>query len=125
LRQLLGRKVGVLAFSDHVIGHGAEVFAQTGREGIEGVISKRADSGYRSGRSGDWIKVKHEQADEFVIVGYTEPKGSRSGFGSLLMATREHGALRYVGRVGTGYDAEMLRTIYKRLQAIERKAATV
>ena len=125
LKQLLGSKVGVLAFSDHVIGHGAEVFAQTGQQGIEGVVSKRADSGYRSGRSGDWVKAKHEDTDEFVIVGYTEPKGARSAFGSLLMATREGGKLRYVGRVGTGFDAEALRTIHKRLQAIERKTATV
>src|SRR5690606_32890289 len=125
LKQLLGRKVGVLAFSDHVVGHGAEVFAQTGEQGIEGVVSKRIDSGYRSGRSGDWIKAKHEQGDEFVIVGYTEPKGARSGFGSLLMATRDGGGLRYVGRVGTGYDAEALRAIHGRLQAIERKTAVV
>src|SRR5690606_27537613 len=58
-------------------------------------------------------------------VGYTEPKGARSGFGSLLMATRDGGGLRYVGRVGTGYDAEALRAIHGRLQAIERKTAVV
>jgi len=125
LKRLLGRKVGVLAFSDHVVGHGAEVFAQTGEQGIEGVVSKRIDSGYRSGRSGDWIKAKHEQGDEFIIVGYTEPKGARSGFGSLLMATRDGDGLRYVGRVGTGFDADALQTIHKRLQGIERKAAIV
>jgi bifunctional non-homologous end joining protein LigD len=125
LRQLLGRRVGVLAFSDHVVGHGADVFAQTGQQGIEGVVSKRADSGYRPGRSGDWIKAKHEDTDEFIVVGYTEPKGARSAFGSLLMATRERGELRYVGRVGTGFDAAALRTIHGRLQAIERKTATV
>lgn len=125
LKQLLGRKIGVLAFSDHVVGHGAEVFARTGEQGIEGVVSKRADSGYRSGRSGDWIKAKHEQADEFVIVGYTPPKGARSGFGSLLMATRERGKLRYVGRVGTGFDTEALHAIHRRLQAIARKTPTV
>jgi bifunctional non-homologous end joining protein LigD len=125
LKSLLPRKPGLLAYSDHVVGHGAEVFAQTERQGIEGVISKRADSTYRAGRSGDWIKSKHENTDEFVIVGYTTPKGSRSGFGSLLMATRARDGLRYVGRVGTGFDNEMLRTLYKRLRAIERKTATV
>ena len=125
LRQLLGRRVGVLAFSDHVVGHGAEVFAQTKQQGIEGVVSKRAGSAYRSGRGGDWIKAKHEDSDEFVVVGYTAPKGARNAFGSLLMATREHGQLRYVGRVGTGFDAEALRKVHKRLQAIERKTATV
>ncbi|WP_417471680.1 DNA ligase D [Luteimonas mephitis] len=125
LKQLLGRSTGVLAFSDHVVGHGADVFAQTGQQRIEGVVSKRIDSSYRSGRSGDWIKAKHEESDEFIIVGYTAPKGSRSGFGSLLLATRERAGLRYVGRVGTGFDAAALRTIHQRLQAIERKTATV
>ncbi len=125
LKQLLGRNVGVLAFSDHVIGHGAEVFAQTRQQGIEGVVSKRVNSGYRPGRGGDWIKAKHEDSDEFVIVGYTAPKGARSAFGSLLMATRDRGKLRYVGRVGTGFDAAALRSIHARLQSLARKAATV
>src|SRR5690606_15959645 len=125
LRQLLGDAAGLLAFSDHVVGHGAEVFAQTRARGIEGVVSKRAGSGYRAGRSGDWIKAKHEQGDEFIVVGYTDPKGARSGFGSLLLATREGGRLRYVGRVGTGFDAEALRTIHQRLRALGRKTAPV
>jgi bifunctional non-homologous end joining protein LigD len=125
LKQLLGRGAGILAFSDHVVGHGAEVFAQTKAAGIEGVVSKRADSAYRSGRGGDWIKSKHEAADEFVVVGYTAPKGARAAFGSLLLATRARGALRYVGRVGTGFDAEALRAIHARLRAMERKAPTV
>jgi bifunctional non-homologous end joining protein LigD len=125
LKQLLGRRKSLLGLSDHVIGHGAEVFVETGRQGIEGIVSKRCDSCYRAGRSGDWIKVKHEQTDEFVVVGFTAPKGSRTAFGSLLMATREHDHLRYVGRVGTGFDDESLRTIHRRLQAIERKSATV
>lgn len=125
LQQLLGRAMGLLAFSDHVVGHGAEVFAQTGKQGIEGVVSKRADSAYRAGRGGDWVKAKHENTDEFIIVGYTAAKGSRSGFGSLLLATHADGRLRYVGRVGTGFDDETLRTLHKRLQAIERQQATV
>ena len=125
LRQLLGDAAGLLAFSDHVVGHGVEVFAQTRARGIEGVVSKRAGSDYRPGRSGDWIKAKHEQGDEFIVVGYTDPKGARSGFGSLLLATRERGRLRYVGRVGTGFDAEALRTIHQRLRALGRKTATV
>ncbi|HEY8682206.1 MAG TPA: DNA ligase D, partial [Rhodanobacter sp.] len=125
LKQLLGRRKSLLGLSDHVIGHGAEVFAETGRQDIEGVVSKRIDSRYRAGRSGDWIKVKHEQADEFVVVGFTAPRGSRTAFGSLLMATREQGRLRYVGRVGSGFDDATLRSLHRRLQAIERKSATV
>ncbi len=125
LKQLLGRRAGLVAFSDHVVGHGAEVFAQTKAAGIEGVVSKRTDSAYRAGRGGDWVKAKHEATDEFIVVGHTAPKGARTAFGSLLLATRERGALRYVGRVGTGFDAEALRTIHARLRAIERGAPTV
>lgn len=125
LKQLLGDKTGILAYSDHVAGHGAEVFAETKKAGIEGVISKRLDSPYRGGRGGDWIKSKHEQADEFVVVGYTAPKGARSGFGSLLLATSDNGVLRYVGRVGTGFNDETLRRLHKQLQALRQQGAIV
>ncbi|MBJ7574355.1 DNA ligase D [Luteimonas sp. MC1828] len=125
LKSLLPAAPHLLAYSDHVVGHGAEVFAETGRQGIEGVICKRADSLYRGGRGNDWLKVKHETADEFVVVGYTDPKRSRTGFGSLLMATRERGGLRYVGRVGTGFDDAMLRDLTARLRKLEQKQATV
>jgi bifunctional non-homologous end joining protein LigD len=125
LKDLLGDRPGLLAYSDHVVGHGDRVFAETGKRGIEGVVSKRADSPYRGGRGGDWIKAKHEQADEFVIVGYTAPKGARQAFGSLLMATRAHGRLRYVGRVGTGFDDATLRSLHAALKKLERKDATV
>ncbi len=125
LRDLLPTPPHLLAYSDHVTGHGREVFAQTGERGIEGVVSKRAGSRYREGRGGDWIKSKHEDRDEFVVVGFTVPKGARQGFGSLLMATRDDGALRYVGRVGTGFDDELLRTLHKTLCGMERKETTV
>jgi bifunctional non-homologous end joining protein LigD len=116
---------GPLGYSDHVVGHGARMFAETRRQGLEGVVSKRVDSPYRSGRTGDWVKAKHEQADEFAVVGYTPPKGSRSGFGSLLLATRAGGGWRYVGRVGTGFDQAALAAIHRRLQPLARKTPTV
>ena len=125
LKDLLATHDGLLAFSDHIEGHGADFFAETGRQGIEGVVSKRSDSRYRAGRSTDWIKVKHEQADEFVVVGFTAPKGARTGFGSLLLATREHGAWRYVGRVGTGFDDRLLNTLHQRLLKLERKQGSI
>src|SRR5690606_19485144 len=115
---------GLLAYSDHVVGHGREVFAETGRQGIEGIISKRAGSAYRGGRGNDWIKTKHESSDEFLVVGWTDPRGSRTGFGSLLMATREGKGLRYVGRVGTGFDDAMLRDLGARMRKLERKTPT-
>lgn len=114
-----------LRFSEHVLGHGDEVFAASGREGLEGIISKRVDARYTQSRSAQWVKVKHAQSDEFVVVGYTTPKGGRTGFGSLLMATVDGGALRYVGRVGTGYDDDTLRAVSRQLQPLRRRTATV
>ena len=125
LKTLLPDAPGLLAYSDHVTGHGREVFAETGRQGIEGIVSKRIGSAYRGGRGNDWLKVKHESSDEFLVVGYTGPKGSRTGFGALLMATREGRGLRYVGRVGTGFDDATLRDLGARMRRLERKAPTV
>ena len=125
LKDLLGKRAGVVAYSEHVLGHGREVFEASGRKGLEGIISKRADSAYSQSRSSAWVKVKHEDSDEFVVVGYTAPKGSRSGFGSLLMAKPESGDLRYVGRVGTGFDDAMLKSLQATLAKLQRKQATV
>ena len=115
----------VLSYSQHIVGHGAEVFAASRNQDMEGIISKAVDAHYTAGRSRSWLKIKHAQSDEFMIVGYTAPKGSRSGFGSLLMATREAGALKYVGRVGTGFNDERLRSMMGQLRQLERKPPTV
>jgi bifunctional non-homologous end joining protein LigD len=125
LGDLLGDQPGLLAYSDHVVGHGPEVFAQTGKRGLEGIVSKRVDSPYRGGRGNDWIKAKHAQSDDFIVVGYTAAKGARSGFGSLLLAARDGAALRYVGRVGSGFDDATLRSLHARLDALRRKDAVV
>jgi bifunctional non-homologous end joining protein LigD len=118
-------KDGVLAYSQHIVGHGDQVFAASKGQEMEGIISKAADAPYTPGRSKTWLKVKHAQTDEFIVVGYTAPKRSRVGFGSLLMATREAGRLKYVGRVGTGFDDARLRSLTARLQKLARKDATV
>ncbi|WP_369978014.1 DNA ligase D [Xanthomonas bundabergensis] len=125
LRALLGETPGVLAYSDHVLGHGPEVFAAAAAKGYEGVVSKRVDARHHGGRGGDWVKTKHENSDDFVIVGYTDPKGARSGFGSLLLAQRRDGGLRYVGRVGTGFDESGLRRMTAQLKALQREQAVV
>jgi len=116
---------GALAYSQHIVGHGAQVFAASRTQDMEGIISKAVDARYAPGRSRTWLKVKHAQGDEFVIVGFTAPKRSRVGFGSLLMATRERGRLRYVGRVGTGFDDAILRKLTAQLKGLARKEATV
>lgn len=114
-----------LAYSSHVRGHGPRVFDEARRHGLEGIVSKRVDAPYVQARAPTWIKVKQANADEFAIVGYTSPKGSRSGFGALLLAARDGGRLRYVGRVGTGFDDSTLRSLARRLAGDHRSRATV
>jgi bifunctional non-homologous end joining protein LigD len=115
----------LLAFSRHIVGHGEKVFAASAGQGLEGIICKRVDAVYEQRRSNAWVKVKHEDTDEFVVVGYTAPKGARAAFGSLLMAVREQGKLRYVGRVGTGYDDGTLKAIHARLRKLASASPTV
>ncbi len=100
-------------------GDSQQRFAQACRAGWEGLIAKRADAVYSPGRSRDWLKLKCAWEQEFVIGGYTEPAGSRSDFGALLVGYYEDGALRYAGKVGTGYTAETLRTLGARLRELE------
>ncbi|WP_409269204.1 DNA ligase D [Pseudomonas sp. KCJK9044] len=97
------------------------LLASACRLGLEGLIGKRADSVYMSRRSSDWIKLKCKQRQEFVIVGYTDPKGSRHGFGALLLALhdKDSGQLRYAGKVGTGFSAATLASIRDRLKPLQ------
>ena len=118
LQTLLEGAPDGLRYSEHVATAGADYFTAACRLGLEGIISKRADSTYAGVRSRDWLKVKCEQRQEFVIVGYTEPGGVRSGFGALLLAVREEGRLRFAGRVGTGFDEKAVKTIRARLDEI-------
>jgi bifunctional non-homologous end joining protein LigD len=125
LKDLIGETPGTLAYSDHVRDHGPAVFEASGEAGFEGIVSKRVDAPYVNARSPSWVKVKHENTDEFLVVGYTDPKGARSGFGSLLMATPDKGGLRYVGRVGTGFDDAGLAALHRQLKALVTDAAAV
>lgn len=118
LKDLIGPAPGILAFSEHVIDHGPQVFDASGKAGFEGIVSKQVDAPYVNTRARSWVKVKHEDTEEFVIVGHTAPKGSRVGFGSLLLAAPDKGGLRYVGRVGTGFDDESLRALAQALQPL-------
>ena len=95
------------------------VVEQARKAGEEGVISKRIDARYIAGRGKTWLKIKCGKRQEFVIVGYTDPQGSRSGFGSLLLAICENGKYQYAGRVGTGFDTRLLDSMYRRLRALE------
>ncbi|MCW3037712.1 MAG: ATP-dependent ligase [Actinobacteria bacterium] len=94
-------------------------FAEACRAGWEGLIAKRAEAPYTPGRSKDWLKLKCAWGQEFVIGGYTDPAGSRTDFGALLVGYYERGLLRYAGKVGTGYTAATLRELGARLRELE------
>jgi bifunctional non-homologous end joining protein LigD len=127
LRALISGKAGArVRYSDHVRGEGPAFHAQACAMGVEGIISKRADAPYRSGRGKTWLKVKCLGRQEFVVVGYTEPAGTRVGLGALVLAAHDdQGRLRYAGRVGTGFDDRTLRSLAERLGSLEMKAPAV
>lgn len=125
LHALMGDEThGPVQFSPTLQGDPRELLAASGRAGFEGLIGKRADAPYRAGRSRDWIKLKVGQRQEFVIGGFTDPQGSRSGLGSLLLGVHdEAGRLRYAGNVGTGFDTRTLDALRSRLDGIEASAS--
>jgi DNA ligase D-like protein (predicted ligase) len=96
-------------------------FARACRSGWEGLIAKRAQAPYVGGRSRDWLKLKCVWEQEFVIGGYTDPSGSRTDFGALLVGYYEGGRLTYAGKVGTGYSAATLRELGARLRALQTR----
>ncbi len=120
----------VLQFCDHVTGRGGIVFEEAKRAGLEGIISKRADSAYEPGRrTSTWLKVKATLREEFVIVGYAPPSAGGDGVGSLLLGQYEQsGAARrlvYRGRVGTGFTQKMLAELHALLRARARREPPV
>jgi len=123
LRRALDFK-GPVRFNPHRNGeHGEELYREACAKRLEGVIAKRADSPYRGGRSRDWLKLKCHAEQELVIGGFTAPKGSRTEFGALLVGYNENGALRYAGKVGTGFDHATLRSLGERMRKLEQPDA--
>lgn len=117
----------VIRYSDHVMGQGRKFFADACRAGLEGIISKRADSRYAGIRSRSWLKTKCVNRQEFVIVGFTEPKGGRTGLGALLLGVHGDGkaGLRYAGKVGTGFTSRTLAELHALLLPLERKTPSL
>ena len=114
LRSLLSEETP-LRYSDHITGHGPEMLRHACRLAIEGVVSKLADSPYTPGRSQSWLKAKCLQLQEFLVIGYTAPRGARQHFGALLLGyydNRRH--LTYCGKVGTGFTGESLAELAER-----------
>jgi bifunctional non-homologous end joining protein LigD len=118
---------GEVGYSEHFAGEPGHIDAaldQACRLGLEGLIGKQGDAPYVSERSRSWIKLKCRPRQEFVIGGYTDPGGSREGFGALLLGIYDaSGALRYAGRVGSGFEHVMLARLGRRLAAMETKAS--
>jgi bifunctional non-homologous end joining protein LigD len=112
-----------LRWTAHRNRDGEAMFSEACRKGWEGVIAKRADSPYRATRSRDWLKVKCEAGQELVIGGFTAPKGSRTDFGALLLGYFRDGELQYAGKVGTGFDQELLGSLGHRLGELRRDTA--
>jgi bifunctional non-homologous end joining protein LigD len=125
LKKLLNKhKNRLLRFSDAFSANHRDIIESACSLSLEGVIGKRAGSLYQSRRSPDWIKLKCKLRQEFVIVGFTQPQGSRSGFGALLLAVNEEGAgLVYAGRVGTGFSQKTLGEIHDKLKPLEQDAS--
>ncbi|HEY1486688.1 MAG TPA: non-homologous end-joining DNA ligase, partial [Micromonosporaceae bacterium] len=111
-----------LRFTAHRNTNGETYLAQACRWGWEGLIAKRADAPYTHGRSKDWLKFKCVAEQEFVIGGFTDPAGSRVGFGALLVGYYDGADLRYAGKVGTGYDQATLTALRERMDALGRGA---
>ncbi len=111
----------VISLSQYVEGNGPEFLKQACKLGLEGIVSKRRDRPYRAGRSYDWLKVKCVKKDEFVIGGYTEPAGERTGFGALLVGYHNpKGDLVYAGKVGTGFDQGTLGSLLERMRGLKQ-----
>lgn len=110
-------------YTDHIVGRGPEFFQQACQLGLEGIISKQADSTYRLGQRKNWLKVKCTAQDELIVCGYTKPKGQRKGFGALLLGAWQGDELIYTGKVGTGFSHSVLKDVFNQLQRLERKTS--
>jgi bifunctional non-homologous end joining protein LigD len=106
----------LIEFSRHRKKFGSKFFAEAERQGLEGIMAKRADSQYVSGgRSTDWLKIKTSKRQEVVIVGFTAPRRTRPFFGALVLAVREQNGWRYIGHVGTGFSHQTLEELHGKL----------
>jgi bifunctional non-homologous end joining protein LigD len=119
LESLLSKTAAPIRFSEVFDAPPNELLSSACKIGLEGIIGKRKDSSYASRRSPDWIKLKCSQRQEFVIGGWTDPKGSRTGLGSLLLGVHNaDGELIYAGKVGTGFNDRSLRQLHDKLKSL-------
>ena len=109
---------GTLRFSEHIVADGEAMMRSACQLGLEGVISKARERPYRSGRNGDWVKIKCTARQEFVVCGYTPSSALSRAVGSLVLGYHENGRLTHAGRTGTGFTATTARDVFKRLQPL-------
>jgi bifunctional non-homologous end joining protein LigD len=115
--------VGPLRCLEHVEEAGEALYQEAERLGLEGIVAKKADSPYRPGRSPAWLKVRARRTGDFVVVGFTAPKGSRGGFGALQLADYVDGTLTYAGRAGSGFSDRQLAEVRRTLESSRRPTA--
>ena len=120
LRKILPQ-TGPLRYSEHFEKNGEALYEQVVKLGLEGIMAKKDDSPYRSGRSSDWLKIRADRIDDFVVVGFTKPKGARGGFGSLHVGAYQDRKLIYCGRAGSGFTGDQLEEISAQLTSLVRK----
>jgi bifunctional non-homologous end joining protein LigD len=108
-----------LHYSDHVVGHGAEMIAKSCSVGLEGIVSKLTDAPYRSGRQKGWLKCKCIKRQEFVIIGYTAARKGSRAIGALHLGYNDKGEMKYAGKVGTGFGMKDAQDLYERLVKLE------
>jgi bifunctional non-homologous end joining protein LigD len=111
---------GVVRYGDHVLGQGEAFYDACAARRLEGIVAKRLTSRYTPGRSRDWVKIKCERRQEFVIGGFTDPQGARGHFGALHLGLYDDDRLVYVSKVGTGFDERSLRRIMAMLRPLAR-----
>jgi bifunctional non-homologous end joining protein LigD len=109
---------GPLRYSAHFEKDGEALYDRAVGLGLEGIVAKKADSLYKSGRSDNWLKIRADKTGDFVVVGYTAPKGSRGGFGALHLGGYAGGTLVYVGRAGSGFSAKQLKEVSADLERL-------
>jgi len=109
----------VIKLSEHIEGEGEALFREVAKFRLEGMMAKRADSKYVQKRSSDWLKIKTVMRQEIVIGGYTQPRGSRSYFGSLVCGLYRDNELHYVAHTGGGFNEKLLAAIYKLMQPLK------
>jgi bifunctional non-homologous end joining protein LigD len=119
LKRLLP-SAGLIRYLDHFDQDGEVLYEQIQKLGLEGIVAKRADSPYRAGRSAVWLKIRTRRTDDFVVVGFSAPKGSRSGFGALYLGQYVDGALVYTGRAGSGFNGGQLNEVSGMLEDLRR-----